>query len=176
VTVPNQGAAVTADATPETEAAPETGDAVTPESDSKPRSEVPREVAAALRKANKEAETLRLQLKEYEDRDKSDSERLAERVTTAEQRADAAEKANMQLRVAVAKGLPSELVDRLRGDTEEELAADADQLLGLITPPEVEPEEPGFPDLGQGARAPTDQRALNGDPLLRDIKSKLGIR
>jgi hypothetical protein len=40
--------------------------------------------------------------------------------------------------------------------------------------PEAEPE-PGFPDLGQGART-QDQRALNGDPLLRDIKSKLGIR
>lgn len=30
-------------------------------------------------------------------------------------------------------------------------------------------------DLGQGARG-ADQRALNGDPLLRDVKAKLGIR
>lgn len=32
-----------------------------------------------------------------------------------------------------------------------------------------------FPDLGQGNRGTTDV-ALNGDPLLRDLKSKLGIR
>lgn len=32
-----------------------------------------------------------------------------------------------------------------------------------------------FPDLGQGARG-TTAASLNGDPLLRDIKSKLGIR
>lgn len=36
----------------------------------------------------------------------------------------------------------------------------------------------GFPDLGQGARraAPDKSTALNGDPLMRDLKSKLGIR
>jgi hypothetical protein len=34
----------------------------------------------------------------------------------------------------------------------------------------------GFPDLGQGARGGGQNAALNGDPLLRDIKSKLGIR
>lgn len=35
-------------------------------------------------------------------------------------------------------------------------------------------ERSGFPDLGQGARGGASQ-ALNGDPLLRDLKSKLGI-
>jgi multidrug efflux pump subunit AcrA (membrane-fusion protein) len=33
---------------------------------------------------------------------------------------------------------------------------------------------PPFPDLGQGAR--TDSMALNGDPLLKSLKDKLGIR
>jgi hypothetical protein len=33
----------------------------------------------------------------------------------------------------------------------------------------------GFPDLGQGARGGANA-ALNGDPLLRDLKAKLGIR
>lgn len=34
---------------------------------------------------------------------------------------------------------------------------------------------PGFPDLGQGARGGGQDMALNGDPLLRDIKTKLGM-
>jgi hypothetical protein len=34
----------------------------------------------------------------------------------------------------------------------------------------------GFPDLGQGARGGGQNTALNGDPLLRDIKSKLNIK
>ena len=38
------------------------------------------------------------------------------------------------------------------------------------------PTEGTFPDLGQGARGATDTRALNGDPLLKDLKNKLGIR
>lgn len=37
-----------------------------------------------------------------------------------------------------------------------------------------EPQSRGFPDLGQGARGTAT--SLNGDPLLRDIKEKLGIR
>lgn len=35
-------------------------------------------------------------------------------------------------------------------------------------------EDRAFPDLGQGSRTPN--HALNGDPLLRDLKSHLGIR
>lgn len=45
-----------------------------------------------------------------------------------------------------------------------------------IAPPLTEEEtRPRFPDLGQGARGGSNA-ALNGDPLLRDLKSKLGIR
>lgn len=39
-------------------------------------------------------------------------------------------------------------------------------------PPESKPQS--FPDLGQGIRT-TDNTALNGDPLLRDLKRHLGI-
>jgi len=38
-----------------------------------------------------------------------------------------------------------------------------------------EPKSPMFPDLGQGARGSQDM-PLNGDPLLRDVKAKLGIQ
>ena len=46
---------------------------------------------------------------------------------------------------------------------------------GIAPPISEEEPRPGFPDLGQGARGGSNA-ALNGDPLLRDLKAKLGIR
>lgn len=42
---------------------------------------------------------------------------------------------NLKLRVAMQKSLPLNLVDRLKGQNEEELTADADSLLTVIKPP-----------------------------------------
>jgi hypothetical protein len=39
--------------------------------------------------------------------------------------------------------------------------------------PKQDTSPPGFPDMGQGPRS--TNTALNGDPLLRDLKAKLGI-
>jgi len=86
----------------------------------------------ALRKANKEAENARIKLKEYEDRDKSESERAAERIAAAEQRAIEAERSSLRLRIAANKNLPPKLADRLHGDTEDEMSADADELLAEL--------------------------------------------
>lgn len=104
------------------------------EPDQQPPSDDVRRMQTALRKANREAETTRLKLKEYEDRDKSDAERAAERATEAEQRAQQAETALLRMRVATSKGLPVELADRLQGSDEKEMGADADRLLSLMKP------------------------------------------
>jgi predicted RNase H-like nuclease (RuvC/YqgF family) len=53
---------------------------------------------------------------------------------------------NQRLKVASDKKLPSELADRLRGDTEEELASDADRLLAFLKPV----SGPGVPPTGGG--------------------------
>lgn len=54
--------------------------------------------------------------------------------------------ANLKMKVALSKGLPSELIDRLRGDDEESLGKDADALLALIKPAAAEsPKGPGIP-------------------------------
>lgn len=90
---------------------------------------VPPAVKAALRKANKEAETLRLKLKELEDRDKSDTDKLQDRVTVAEKRAEEAEARALRLEVAAEKGLTLTQAKRLVGSTKEELEADAEELL-----------------------------------------------
>lgn len=84
---------------------------------------------AALKKANKEAEQHRLKLKELEDRDKSDTEKLSEANRTLEERARKAEIDACRMRVGLRKGLTEAQVRRLIGDTEEELEADAADLL-----------------------------------------------
>lgn len=45
--------------------------------------------------------------------------------------------------------------------------------VAALAPAEQQQEAATFPDLGQGVRQPA--MALNGDPLLNDLKSKLGI-
>lgn len=53
---------------------------------------------------------------------------------------------NLKMKVALAKGLPAALIDRLRGDDEESLGKDADALLELLKPAAAEsPKGPGIP-------------------------------
>ncbi len=118
-------------------AAPETDakDATTPDPAPQPtKTEIPSEVAAALKKANKEAETLRLKLKEIEDRDKSETQRATEEASQAKADAVSARTDYLRLKVGMAKGLPASLAERLKGDNEEEMAADADALLAALKP------------------------------------------
>lgn len=76
-----------------------------------------------------EVERLRAELKRHEDSQKTDAQKLEERATTAEQTAAAATREAARLRVALRKNLTEAQARRLVGDTEEELEADADELL-----------------------------------------------
>lgn len=109
-----------------------------------PGAENPDAVKAALtreRTAAKEAKAraseLEARLKEYEDRDKSDQEKLAERATAAESAAAEATRSLLRLQVATSKGLGPEIAQFLTGETEDEMAAQADQLLALAKPAPV---------------------------------------
>lgn len=93
---------------------------------------VPAEVQRALHKANKEAEQYRLKLKEFEDRDKTEAEKLAERATTAEKTAADATSKLLRYEVAAEKNLPLSMAARLQGSTREELMKDADNLTALL--------------------------------------------
>lgn len=110
-------------------------------------------VKAALRKANKEAETLRLKLKEFEDRDKTDQQKLAERAEAAEKRAAELERQTLRSKVGAAKGLPPKMWDRLRGDDEDALTADADDLLAEI---KSNGRAPSFDGGAKGRTAPAE--------------------
>jgi regulator of protease activity HflC (stomatin/prohibitin superfamily) len=136
-----------------------------------PKADVPPEVKKALREANKEAETLRRKLKEFEDAQKTEAEKLAERATQAEAELQALRVESIRSRVALTKGVPADLLEFLTATSEDDLSAQADRLLARLPP-----AAPGRPagDVDQGVR--TTPLALNGDPLVNDLKNKLGIR
>lgn len=119
----------------------------------------------ARRDAEKVANDLRAKLKEFEDKDKSDGEKLSEKITAAEKRASDAEARAMRLEVAAAKGLTPAQAKRLVGATQEELEADADEILeafptkdGATPPPSRKPST----DL-KGGTDPTED-AVETDP------------
>lgn len=124
-----------------------------------------RQRASNAEKANK---ALQAQLDQINAEKMTDIEKATQRATDAENRASKAEQKALRQSVALTKGLPAELVDRLRGDDEDSLIADADSLIALLNTPTSPRADPS-----QGAKPAA--HALNGDPLLSALKSKLGI-
>jgi hypothetical protein len=127
---------------------------------------VPPEVKRALSKANKEAETLRLRLKEFEDRDKSELERAAERIEAAEKRATDLEARALRLEVASEQGLTAAQAKRLVGQNREELEADAKELLETFKPaPTEEPREDVATSLDLGNRGGQPRKGKSSGDL-----------
>jgi len=86
------------------------------------------------RAAEKRAADLEARLKEFEDRDKTESTRAIERAEAAEKAAAAAEARALRLEVASEKGLTPAQAKRLVGESREELEADANELLETFKP------------------------------------------
>ena len=102
--------------------------------------------ALALKEANKEAADRRKKLNAYEEAEKKrlEAEMTEAEKTAAKLRAQETEIATLKHQQIIRKvadeiGLPPVLAERLRGDTEEELKADAEKLKELI--PTKEPEK-----------------------------------
>lgn len=99
-----------------------------------------------------EAAGYRTRLRDVEDRDLTETQRLAAERDELKTRAASAEERLTRYEAAAARGLPMELADRLRGSTREELEQDADKLkeqFGLAG------QAPGKADFAQGARGAT---------------------
>lgn len=107
-----------------------------------------REESAKYRTRAQEAEQ---RVKDFEDAQKSESERLADQLDQVKAERDALAGRTARLQVALEKKLPVELIDRLQGSTPEELAVDAEQLLSLVKPAVEETPQPP-PDFDGGAR------------------------
>ena len=86
------------------------------------------EIEAAQAKAEEEALAKREEWKTLAE--KREAELSAERLN------------NTRLKVAVEMGIPTAMVDRLRGNTEEEIKADAQSLKELLKPPEGPGNQP----------------------------------
>jgi hypothetical protein len=82
----------------------------------------------AAREATKERDALAARLKELEDRDKTEAQKLADRAALAERERDEARLDALRVKVGASKKLPADVVELLRGETEAELAAHADRL------------------------------------------------
>ena len=123
----------------------------------------------ARAKANADAAT---RLQEFEDRDKTEAQKAIERAEAAERRAAEVEARALRLEVAAEKGLTPAQAKRLVGDTREALEADADELLETFKPAAEQATAQSL-DLGTRSAAPLP---LNGDPLERALRAKLGIK
>ncbi len=108
------------------------------------------------REAAKERDALAARLKEFEDRDKTESQKLADRADAAEKRATELETRALRLEVASEKGLTTAQAKRLVGVTREELEADAAELLETFQGANVVPPRIDL-DLGTRHTAPVGQ-------------------
>ena len=104
-----------------------------------------RKARRALEKQLKELGTsnseLQKQLKEFEDRNMSETEKAIEAANAAAGERDSARSENEKLqtilrrqKISATKGLDPDLWDRVRGETEEEIAADVEALVEKFAP------------------------------------------
>jgi hypothetical protein len=130
-----------------------TTDGATPDADNGGGDAAESKAQAAAKAARKErddakrlASELQERLREFEQRDMTDTQRLAkaaERVPELESRATSAEARAMRAEVALEIGLPAALAKRLAGSTREELEADAAELMSLANVVRAEAAPPG---------------------------------
>lgn len=125
---------------------------------------------AYVKKLRDEAASYRVKLKEYEDRDKSELEKLTERAETAEAQLQKSELEKARLAAAAKHGIGEDHLDFLNGTTAEALDAQAEKLSKIIATPAA----PQRVVIGgeQGEPAPL---ALNGDGIEDALKRALGI-
>lgn len=96
-----------------------------------------RKLAASLDAANaklRELEAAQAKLREYEDRDKTEAERLAARLAEAEQEAQSARSEALRLRIASETGVPADLLEFITGTDEETARQQAEKLMAATKP------------------------------------------
>lgn len=132
-------------------------DPVEPAADATPDPAELDRLRAALAKANKEAEKNRLRLKEVDDAKLSEIEKAQRDAAEAAQELANLRRDSLRQKVALDAGLPAKWVARLHGDSEEDLRADALEILADLN----KTRKPA-PDPSQGPRA----NALSADEQL----------
>ncbi len=105
---------------------------------------------SARRAAEKAANEALAKVKEFEDRDKTEQERLTEQLAAMKSEAAQAKAESLRLRIAAETGLSPDLFEFLTGDDEEQVRAKA-QKLQAATAAATDPRRPA-PDPTQGAK------------------------
>ncbi len=119
----------------------------------------------ARRQAEKAAADAAARIKEYEDRDKTESQKLAEQLAALKAEAATARAETLRLRVAAETGLPADLHEFLVGDDEESVRAQA-RKLQAATAAATDPRRPA-PDPTQGAKQGAGDGQLTRADLAR---------
>lgn len=120
---------------------------------------------AEERKARKAAEKMAAErearLKEFEERDLSELQKLERKASDTEARASESESRLLRLEVALSRVIDEETLSRvlsgakrLVGSSREELEADAEELFGAVLP--AQKKAPSRPSFDQGVRVPPD--------------------
>jgi len=123
----------------------------------------------ARKAAEKSASELAAKLKAFEDANLSEIERANKAAEESAAELAALRQENMRNSVALAKGVPAELIDFLTGSTEEEVSAKADLLLSKLNTPTT-PK----PDLSQGAKG-GDKKGTTGDQFAAFFNENLHL-
>lgn len=138
-----------------------------------------------FKEVNDKANDLEKRLKAIEDEKKAADEKALkdkEDFKTLYEQEQAKNKAKeselLRLRVAQKKGLPADLVDRLKGETEQELEADADKLLTFVDTsksPGNPPRKPGgSPTILNAADMTPEEIRKNADKLMEQVAAEFG--
>lgn len=129
----------------------------------------------ALRAERENVKQLKAQLaeangriKEFEDRDKSESDKQAEKLADTQRQLDAATLKATQYEVAASKGIPLTAAGRLRGASREEMEADADDLLKLINA-----GKPGSGTLNPNPPKDDPSQGKGGDPKPHSLREAI---
>lgn len=118
-------------------------------------------------KANADAAS---RLAAYEESQKTETQRLTEERDALKAERDSVRSEAMRSKVALTKGLPADLADRLRGSSEDELTEDADRLLALL-----KPSGPArFGDVDQGVRSTAPAKAGPAEDFARHLANQMG--
>jgi hypothetical protein len=119
----------------------------------------------------KEAQEAKAKAAEYEERDKSELEKLSGKLSKLEQEKANAEGALLRYEVAAEKQVPADALDLLTGNTREELEAKADKLLELVKSRNTNES----PDFDGGAREPADEPLDPEQQHSKDVLKLLGL-
>lgn len=128
----------------------------------------------ARREAERKLKEAADQLKELQDKDKTEIDKLRDENADLKNKLSASDAKSLRADVAMSKGLTAAQAKRLVGTTQEELEADADEILtafpsqsgGGATPP---PSKKPAPDLKGGSEPNDDSVEMNPAKLAESV-------